>query len=70
MEGIITIGTTLGGRGVNAGERVECTEDEYRKLFVAGDIVPVPSEVNVVVAEPEPEAKKPAAKKPAKKKGK
>ena len=43
MEGIITRGTTLRGRHVNEGDRVELDEDDFRKLASTGDIQPIPA---------------------------
>ncbi len=72
MQGRITKGTTIHGVAVNAGEVIECTEDQYRFLAVNGDIEPVNPEVIPEPVHPEPETPVPAkpAKKPAKKKGK
>lgn len=67
MQGRITVGTTLGGKSVNAGDIVECGEDEYRKLAITGDIEPVNPEVIVKSVHPEPEPVQPAKKTKSKK---
>lgn len=63
MEGIITRGTTLRGRAVNEGERVELNEDDYARLFSTGDITPI--EVPKTEA---PESEPSESSKPRKKK--
>lgn len=57
MEGIITKGTTLHGKALNAGDRVDLRPDEFHKFALTGDIE--------IVTYPEPE---PASAKPTKKK--
>lgn len=66
MEGIITRGTTIRGLHVNEGDKVECSEDDYQKLFMTGDIKPVP--VEEVVEEEAPESETKTSAKPKKKK--
>jgi hypothetical protein len=40
MQGIITKGTTLRGRTVNAGEVLEISDEDFRLLASTGDIKP------------------------------
>lgn len=66
MEGIITRGTTIRGLHVNEDDKVECSEDDYQKLFMTGDIKPAPAEE--VVEEETPESEIKTSAKPKKKK--
>lgn len=52
MEGIITKGTTLGGRAVNAGDRVDISPDDFQKLRLTGDIEAIPEPT----ADPKPKS--------------
>jgi len=58
MLGIITRGTTLSGKIVNAGELVEVDQDTFRKLFMTSDIREVlPDPIKAPVDEPKPQPK-------------
>lgn len=58
MEGIITKGTTLAGRAVNAGDRVEVSADDFQKLRLTGDIEPIPEPATQEETDSKPARKK------------